>query len=113
MTKLKEGTKYDGDKARWDLVDMDTVQEMADILTFGANKYDDRNWEKGIKYGRVFGALMRHLSSWWMSKLRGQDGTDPETGRSHLTHAQCCLHFLASYERRGTYEEFDDRPYKD
>jgi hypothetical protein len=89
---------------------MDTVGEMVEVLTFGADKYEDRNWEKGIKYGRVFGALMRHLTSWWMAKIRGQDGIDPETGMSQLSHAQCCLHFLATYEGRGTYTEFDDRP---
>lgn len=109
MSKLNEGAKYDGGKPRWDLVDFDTVEGMVDILTFGAEKYEERNWEKGIKWSRVFGALMRHLSAWWMSRLRGEDGTDPETGKSHLSHAQCCLHFLASYERRGM-TEWDDRP---
>lgn len=108
--KKESGLKFDDDKTRWDLVDMDTVGGMADILTFGAKKYEDRNWEKGMKYGRLFGACMRHLTSWWMSKIRGEDGTDPETGKSHLDHAACCIHFLASYERRGTYTEFDDRP---
>ena len=103
------GVKNDDGKARWDLVDYEALGGMVDILTFGAEKYEARNWETGIAYGRVFGAVMRHLTSWWMAKVRGEDGTDPETGQSHLNHAQCCLHFLCSYERRQL-DEFDDRP---
>ena len=113
MKRPTEGYKSDEGKVRWDLVDMDTIQDMAEILTFGADKYTDRNWEKGMNYGRLFGALLRHLTAWWMAKVRGKDGTDPETGKSHLAHAASCLHFLSSFERRGGYEQFDDRPVKD
>jgi hypothetical protein len=72
------------------------------VLTFGAEKYAARNWEKGMSWGRCFGALMRHMWLWW----RGDD-CDPETGLSHLDHAACCLMFLKAYESRkvGT----DDR----
>jgi hypothetical protein len=109
LTSSEGGTKFDTGKARWDLVDYDTLEGMVDILTFGATKYEDRNWEKGILYGRVWAAYMRHNTAWWQAYLRGEDGTDPETGRSHLDHAQCCLHFLATYEKRGLLT-FDDRP---
>ena len=110
--KLVEGYKADEGKGRWDLADFDTLAGMVDVLTFGVIKYEDRNWEKGMKFGRIFASLMRHLTAWWMAKLLGNDGTDPETGYSHLSHAQCCLHFLATYERREMWE-FDDRPSKD
>jgi hypothetical protein len=73
------------------------------ILGFGARKYADRNWEKGIKYGRVFGALMRHLWAWW-----AREDVDPETGYSHLWHAACNLLFLIEFEDRGS-SELDDR----
>ena len=65
-------------------------------------KTGDRNWEKGMKWGRVYGALMRHLWAWW----RGEKA-DPETGMSHLWHAGCCIAFLITYEQRGIGE--DDR----
>jgi hypothetical protein len=55
-----------------------------------------------MKWGRVYGALMRHLWTWW----RG-DNLDKETGKSHLWHAVCCLAFLITYEERGIGE--DDR----
>jgi len=65
----------------------------------------ERNWERGMGWGRVFGAAMRHLWAWWA----GED-KDPETGLSHLAHALCCVMFLATYERRGVGH--DDRPAK-
>lgn len=98
------GRKDDGGKPRWDLMSPVLLNGIARVLTFGANKYADRNWEKGIKFGRVFAALMRHLWAWWGGEL-----TDPETGESHLYHAGCCLMFLAHFED-GEYEVFDDRP---
>lgn len=71
-----------------------------------------RNWEKGMSWGRVFGALMRHLWCWWGGKgpttksfLFGD--LDDETGYSHLWHAGCCIAFLIAYEERGVGE--DDR----
>lgn len=103
---MNEGTKFDAGKARYDLLPPELLEETAQILTFGAEKYEDRNWELGIKYSRVFGALMRHLWAWWNPLV---PSTDSETGRSHLAHAACCLSFLLAYEGRGM-SEFDDRP---
>jgi len=99
----EQGIKHDQDKIRMDLVPWDVVVEIAKILTFGAKKYADRNWEKGFNWSRVYGALMRHLTFWF----QGQDA-DPETGRSHLAHAGCCLFFLLAFVLRGVGK--DDRP---
>lgn len=105
MEKLPEteGIKHDQDKVRMDLVPWDVVFEIAKILTFGARKYADRNWEKGFHWSRVYGALQRHLIMWF----QGQD-KDTETGRSHLAHAGCCLFFLLAFVLRGVGT--DDRP---
>lgn len=106
---LREGTKNDQGKVRLDLLPFDAIEQIGHVLTFGSKKYDDRNWEKGIHYGRVFGAAMRHLTTWFMSKVTGVSSHDPETGLNHLAHAGCCILFLLSYELRGL-NEFDDRP---
>lgn len=90
-----EGRKDDGDKTPWDLLPSDAVEEILKVLAFGAKKYDRRNWEKGMAWSRPFAALMRHMWAW----QRGE-GTDPETGLSHLAHAGCCILFLLAYERR-------------
>jgi hypothetical protein len=97
-----EGRKDDNDKARYDLTPPEVEKAIATVLTFGAKKYGERNWEKGMKWGRPYAALRRHMTSWW-----GGEANDPETGMSHLHHAACCIAFLVAYEERGIGE--DDR----
>ena len=109
---MSEGRKDDGGKVRMELLPPELLFAVATILTFGAQKYADRNWEKGMSWSRVFGALMRHLWAWWGGKgpttnsfLLGE--LDQETGQSHLWHAGCCVAFLIAYEERGV--GVDDR----
>ena len=109
-----EGRKDDSGKIRLELIPSELLFAVGDILTFGAEKYDDRNWEKGMSWGRVYGALMRHMWSWWAGRgptahsfLFGS--LDGETERSHLWHAGCCIAFLIAYEERRIGE--DDRPF--
>ena len=98
-----EGMKFDDGKARFDLLPPDALWEVVRVYTFGAKKYNDRNWEKGIKWGRVFAAICRHLFSW----LKGED-CDEESSIHHLAHATWgCLTLLA-YVLRGM-NSFDDR----
>jgi hypothetical protein len=106
------GRKDDGDKLRMDLVPPEFVMALAWILTHGASKYGDRNWERGMKWGRVFGALMRHMWCWWAGKGPTNESfllgsLDDETGKSHLWHAAACMAFLVTYEMRGS--GVDDR----
>ena len=97
------GVKHDHDKPRYDLIPPEALEGLAQVLTFGAEKYSDRNWEKGMRWGRVFAAVMRHLWAWWMG-----ESLDSETGLSHLHHAACCIAFLQTYEVRKMGA--DDRP---
>lgn len=101
--KKTEGVKYDQQKIRWDLVPYDAVNEIAKVLTFGAAKYEARNWEKGMDWSRAFGALQRHLTRWF----HGQN-KDKETKLTHLANAGCCLFFLLAWELRQVGN--DDRP---
>jgi len=103
---LTEGTKHDGDKIRTDLYPVASFLGTCRVLTHGAKKYAARNWEKGIMFGRVYGALLRHLFAWW-----GGEDVDPESGEHHLDHAGCCMAFLQHYAKNpGSYATFDDRP---
>ncbi len=103
---LSEGVKSDDGKLRLDLWSYDAIEEVTKVHAFGAKKYEDYNWAKGLKYHRVFGACLRHVWSWW----RGERN-DPESGFHHLAHAMCCLMYLLHYEmNRRKYREFDDRP---
>lgn len=94
--------KHDAEKARIDLIAPEFIFGTAEILKFGIEKYDVRNWEKGVSWGRCFAALMRHMWAWWAGEKN-----DAESGKPHLWHACCCLMFLVAYEARqiGT----DDR----
>ena len=97
-----QGVKHDAGKERFDLIPPWPLLELAKIYTVGAAKYGDRNWEKGITWGRVFAAIMRHLWQW----LCGEDN-DPEDGLSHLAHAAWGCLTLMEYSR--THPELDDR----
>lgn len=99
------GVKFDGGKDRYDLIPPEIEEAMAKVLTFGAAKYSERNWELGMKWGRPYAALRRHMAAWW----KGED-TDPETGMPHTWHAACCIAFIIAFEARGTGT--DDRPTK-
>ena len=106
MTKLKEGTKLDTGKLRYDLLSTVSLEELVKVLTFGSIKYEDRNWEKGIKFSRVFAAALRHMFALWR-----RENLDPETEILHSAHAECNMHFLTQYlSDPERYKEFDDRP---
>jgi hypothetical protein len=103
LTSLNEGAKYDGGKLRFDLIPPDALESLAMVYTMGAAKYADRNWEKGIKFSRVFGAIMRHLWAFWKGET-----TDKESGLPHPAHAAWgCFALLHYLEHK---KEFDDRP---
>lgn len=97
------GKKNDAEKNRLDLISPIAIEELGKVLTFGANKYSSRNWEKGINWTRIIGAILRHTIAY----MRGED-KDPETGLSHMSHVLTEAMFLIHFER--TRKEFDDRP---
>lgn len=84
-----EGKKYDGEKPRMYLLPPKALTEVAKVLTFGANKYDEHNWKKlDNLQNRYTGAALRHI----FAHMDGEE-LDPETGLDHLAHALCCLLF--------------------
>jgi hypothetical protein len=100
--------KFDGEKPRFDLIPPEAMIELAQLYSFGAQKYCDRNWEKGFRYGRTFAAMMRHAWAWFGAKLTGGDGVDPETGQSHMVSVAWNAFALITFEKRGI--GIDDRP---
>ena len=100
-----QAVKHDDGKPRYDLVPPEALDALSRVLTFGASKYAARNWEKGMEWGRVFGAMMRHAWAWW----RGA-GKDPESGLSHMAHVLCNAAFLVTFERRGAGKDDRNKP---
>lgn len=98
----REATKHDHGKPRFDLIPPRPLVEIAEVFAFGAEKYGERNWEAGFKWGRLVRALLGHILAWWMG-----EENDSESGKSHLAHAGCCL--LMLMETRIRYPDNDDR----
>ena len=98
----KEGMKFDDGKVRYDLIDSYALDELTKIYTFGSKKYADNNWRKGFKWGRIFGALMRHSWAFW----RGEE-LDEESGLPHMAHAAWCCFTLMNFSKFKIGE--DDR----
>jgi len=84
-----KGFKHDQNKPRWELLPFTEMKEIVEVLTIGAQKYKDNNWQYVTPSNRYIGALFRHLTAW----IEGEK-LDPETGKSHLAHAGCNLLFL-------------------
>jgi len=98
----EEGMKFDDGKVRYDLIDSYALDELTKIYTFGSKKYADNNWRKGFKWGRIFGALMRHSWAFW----RGEE-LDEESGLPHMAHAAWCCFTLMNFSKFKIGE--DDR----
>jgi hypothetical protein len=89
-----EGVKYDNDKPKWSLLPFKALKEVVDVLTYGAKKYAPDNWKKvpNAKQ-RYIDAGFRHFTAY-----AAGEKLDPETGKSHLAHAICCLLYLLAFE---------------
>lgn len=96
------GKKNDAGKLRFDLLPVRPCMELARVYTIGAAKYAPRGWEKGLAWGRVYAAMLRHAFKWW-----GGEKFDPEDGQHHLAAAAWCALALMEYET--THPELDDR----
>lgn len=99
-----EGVKHDDDKLRYDLIPAYPLERLAEVYTIGAKKYDDRNWEKGFVWGRIFAAMMRHAWAWWRRRKK-----DPVDGQYHLSSVAWCAFALMEFEHTG--RGHDDRPH--
>jgi hypothetical protein len=101
-----EAVKADSGKPDWSLVPFEALEGMVRVLEFGASKYSRNNWcsNGGFSYRRVLTACVRHVFAY----LRGEDN-DPESGLSHIHHAQCNLLFIAMYLTNKEQFNKDDR----
>ena len=98
----EKGLRYNNNKLRWGLVPQSALEPMVRVLEFGAQKYDDHNWKKGLSITETCESLKRHLDAF----MEGEDN-DPESGLSHIGHIQCNALFL-SYMMKNK-PEMDDR----
>src|SRR5690606_17109531 len=89
--------------ARFDLIPAGPLTELAEHFGRGAEKYEDRNWERGYDWSLSFAAMMRHAWSFW-----GGEDLDPETGSKHVIAA--AWHAFALAEFMDKHPDLDNRP---
>lgn len=100
--KNEAASKFDAEKPRMDLLPFDALLGVASVLSYGAKKYADRDWEQGMSWGRMSGALQRHYAQW-----AGGEDIDEESGLPHIDHMACCALMLTAMIKRKIGD--DDR----
>lgn len=99
---MDSGLRFNKGKLRYDLIHPVAQQGLVEVLSFGATKYEDRNWEKGLSWSSTIASMKRHLAA----IERGED-FDPESLLKHIDHLQCNAHFLSAFYKIAP--QFDDR----
>lgn len=94
---MREAVKHDNDKTRYGLIPPYPLAELAEVYTFGAKKYGDGNWLKGLDTERCISAMMRHIEEYRMG-----DEIDIESGLSHMAHAAWYCFAIMEYDRMDT-----------
>ena len=89
LTDMEKFTKYDGGKPKHSLLPAGIMNGVAEVMAFGANKYERDNWRKCKQMSSYYDACHRHLEQFW----EGIDH-DEESGLHHIDHALCNLVFL-------------------
>ena len=102
MSTKELGLRYNQDKLRYDLVPPSANEALAEVLTHGAKKYAERNWEKGLTWMSVIASIERHTAEF----KKGNDFD--ESGLLHAKHALANWAFIIEYYK--THPELDDRP---
>lgn len=107
LKELKSGAlKHLENKPRVELVPSEMIEALSRPLTYGATKYSDFNWEKGIPFLTSYAAAMRHLLAW----RKGVD-IDEESGLRHIDQAMLNLGMIVTQTERKR-NDLDDRPKK-
>lgn len=86
--------------ARYDLIPVGPLAELAEHYGKGAQKYAQvngrDNWRNGYDWSLSYAALQRHANAFWS----GED-IDPETGSKHMVavawHAFALVEFMESH----------------
>ena len=87
------GLRFNEGKPRWSLVNFKSMEPMIRVLEYGADKYSDHNWQKGLNKIEILECMQRHLAA-----LIDGEINDPESGRQHIGHIMCNAMFYSYFE---------------
>lgn len=88
--------KKDG-KSPLEYLRMDGISEMCEVFAFGATKYGKDNYLLGHHVDQLTAAALRHILAY-----QAGEELDPESGKSHIGHAMCCLSMLQTQKALNT-----------
>ena len=92
---MQKAKKHDQEKPRYSTVPIAALNDVIKSFTYGAQKYDDYNYSKGMNHSRYLNAAMRHINAYWM----GEDMD--ESGNTHLANAVASLLMLMDSKITG------------
>lgn len=107
VIEKEKGRKDDKDKLRFDLISPFALEEIAKVLSFGANKYGDRNWEKGLSYDRLLGAMYRHINAFQQGNI-----IDSDNGCHHMASVAFCAMAILHFHKTGNFSKEDGVKYE-
>lgn len=91
-------------KGRYDLISPLAMRRLAVLLEKGAEKYDARNWEKGMPLSVFFDCAVRHLFK-HLEGLRDEDHL-----AAAMWNVQAMIHFEEMIARGLKPADLDDLP---
>ncbi len=104
LVESNTALRFNKGKVRLDLVPDSAVLGIGDVMTYGASKYAERNWEKGLDWMSVVASLERHLK-----KFKKGEDFDDESTLLHIDHVLANAAFLKEYYK--IYPQGDNRPH--
>jgi Domain of unknown function (DUF5664) len=94
--------RFNSGKTRFSLIPVKAEEAESKVWTMGAEKYGERNWEKGLPFLSVIDSMLRHIKAYQKGET-----IDSESGQPHMAHIRCNAAMLIEYQE--THPELDDR----
>lgn len=96
MNKKEKATRHNEGKKRWSLVHYKSLEPLVEVLEFGAEKYGEFNWQKGLDKREILESMMRHLAA-----LMDGEQNDKESGLHHIGHIMCNAMFYEYFNNKA------------
>lgn len=112
----EQGKRYNTGKQRYDLLEPFAIEQLVEVFTRGAVKYEPHNWLKGMPWSSVIASMKRHIAAFEKGEDYDFDPNCPEciagtcvshTGLLHMAQAAWNAMAIVSYYKHRP--EFDDR----
>ena len=84
--------KFDAGKPRYSLIPPLALEGVANVLTFGAEKYSANSWQLIEDRSRYMDALIRHIEA-----VRKGEIYDQDSGLQHMAHVATNAMFLFEF----------------